>query len=429
MSELVETARSKAVEVLDRCLHDGGVNASAPLGDFLGYHGVWARDSMITCLGMSLLGEERFVAALKNSLTTLRDNQTETGHIPVNVMAETGKPGKQGLPGPIDSNAWYVIGHWYLYAITGDTAFLKESWLSIDKAIFWLRCQDNSDTGVIYSPESSDWMDIFAYRGNVFYDNILYWASLFVAGPLGEACGEDGFQYPALADFVRDRIDLRFWLERRIMGSARPEDAVTAREGRILDVCDQWLREYQMHRSHLEGRPYYLAWLDMHDCAHHFDTFGNVLAVLFGFAKHFGHEESILDYIRDHGVAEPYPIKSIHPPIYPGDPTWRDYHFRNNFNIPYCYHNAAIWPFMGGLYVAALVRAGRMEEAGKALVKLAEMAQLGRYEGWEFNEWFHGDRGAPLGFPRQAWSASSYILAYECVKAGEVPYIQSTFPA
>ena len=32
-------------------------------------------------------------------------------------------------------------------------------------------------------------------------------------------------------------------------------------------------------------------------------------------------------------------------------------------NLPHYYHNGGIWPFIGGFYVAALVKAGRLKEA------------------------------------------------------------------
>jgi len=64
-----------------------------------------------------------------------------------------------------------------------------------------------------------------------------------------------------------------------------------------------------------------------------------------------------------------------------------------------------------GFYIAALVKASRIAEARKQLVKLAELIHLGQEKEWEFNEWCHGRTGKPMGYLHQAWSAGMYIFA------------------
>jgi glycogen debranching enzyme len=73
------------------------------------------------------------------------------------------------------------------------------------------------------------------------------------------------------------------------------------------------------------------------------------------------------------------------------------------------------------LYVAALVRAGHLEEASHVLELLAQTNKEGRDHEWEFNEWFHGVSGKPSGSPDQGWSAGMYMYAYNCVKEGREP--------
>ncbi len=92
-----------------------------------------------------------------------------------------------------------------------------------------------------------------------------------------------------------------------------------------------------------------------------------------------------------------------------------------SLNLPDQYHNGGIWPWVGGLYVAALTRAGRLDKAGECLAKLAQANQLGRQNEWEFNEWLHGVSGEPRGSADQCWSAGMYIYAYTCVKQGREP--------
>ena len=58
-------------------------------------------------------------------------------------------------------------------------------------------------------------------------------------------------------------------------------------------------------------------------------------------------------------------MRAIYPPVEPGDPDWRDYY--GTLNLPNHYHNGGIWPFLGGFYVAALVKMERLCGSGSSL--------------------------------------------------------------
>lgn len=95
--------------------------------------------------------------------------------------------------------------------------------------------------------------------------------------------------------------------------------------------------------------------------------------------------------------------------FYPGvdrhlNPRWR--------NPPHCYHNGAVWPFVGGFHVASLALAGRPQEAGGLLEGLAG---ANRVADWGFHEWLHGETGEPAGAPQQTWNAGMYVLAWNGV--------------
>jgi glycogen debranching enzyme len=49
--------------------------------------------------------------------------------------------------------------------------------------------------------------------------------------------------------------------------------------------------------------------------------------------------------------------------------------------------------------------------ARRELVKLAKLCALGVSQEWEFNEWYHGVTGRPMGKAYQTWSAASFIRA------------------
>jgi glycogen debranching enzyme len=117
----------------------------------------------------------------------------------------------------------------------------------------------------------------------------------------------------------------------------------------------------------------------------------------------------------------PRPVRALYPPINPGERDWRDYYRVRNLNLPNHYHNGGAWPFIGGFYVAALVQAGRLQEASSQLDNLTSMVRAGKTREWGFNEWFHGLSGEPMGYDGQSWSAALYLFAQEAVRRGKVP--------
>ena len=110
-----------------------------------------------------------------------------------------------------------------------------------------------------------------------------------------------------------------------------------------------------------------------------------------------------------------HPIRVVGAPIEPEHPLWRRYMERHAQNLPFQYHNGGIWPFVGGFWVLLLARQGRPEEAR---AELARLADLNRINGWEFNEWFHGRTGAPMGMPGQSWNAALFLLAEASLDRG-----------
>lgn len=138
-----------------------------------------------------------------------------------------------------------------------------------------------------------------------------------------------------------------------------------------------------------------------------FDCLGHLMALLAGIAGD-SQAARIFDIIDRHDLAV-FPMRALFPPVKEGDPDWRDYY--GLLNVPHHYHNGGVWPFIGGFYVAALVRSGQLERAGEALSRLAGLNRTG-----EFNEWHHGATGEPMGVRDQAWSSGMYIYAYQCVR-------------
>jgi glycogen debranching enzyme len=402
MSTLVETAFEKARGILTSECSPIGLMASPE-----GYPHVWARDSVITSLGAVLLPEHR--DCLRRSLETLASQQSELGAIPNNVSVATGRLDHTNA-GSVDSNLWFIIGHYLQFQTFGDTEFLRAHWASLEKALLWLRYQDSNGCGLLEVHEAADWADLLANRFNILYDNVLWYASLRAMAALARALGVEGARYDALANDVRHKIRIVLWVG--------PENA--DEWGATCPGHTEWKHTLSQVDPVLVKRPFFLPYVAFRDFGDYCDVFGNLLAILFGVANP-AQVKRILDYLHQVGIAEPYPVRVLHPVIHPGNKDWREYYRNNNLNLPDQYHNGGIWPFVGGFYVAALVKAGRIEEAARQIEKLAAVNRLGIDAEWEFNEWCHGQTGRPMGYPHQAWSAGMYVLAYRAVREGQLP--------
>jgi len=426
---LIEEAYGHALEILRRCVTPHGFRASGLLP---GYPQVWARDSMITGLGAVLSGEAELLAAFRASLDTLGSHQSELGLIPLNVHPETGECSTENA-GAVDANLWFILGHYYHTLRTGDLAYLRANWRRLELATLWLRYQDMNDCGLLEVPEAGDWMDLLAVRYNVLYDNVLYGAALKAMDAMAQACRESGDQafavsgQPALGATSEDlrlgdhcgadvfeRINLLMWIDRCWVPAHFAEHLERLEAMRL-----EWYMLYH-NVGTISSRPFYLPYVAFREFGDYCDTLGNLLAVLTGLADEH-RADHIMRYLYQVGMAHPAPSKAIYPPIYPGNPDWREYYRSRNLNLPHQYHNGGIWPFVGGFHVAALVRMGWMTEATNLLGDLAAANRLGVHEEWEFNEWLHGESGHPMGYPFQAWSAGMYIYAYHAVRSGEIP--------
>ena len=369
---LVEEAYAKAKDVLDKCSTPNGIFASP-----VQYNAVYARDALIASLGGLISGEERFARQWLKTMYTLMDRQSPTGQIPncVDVFIPS-RPRIVAL-GAADASLWFALSLAYAERLLGSYPQFHQS---AARAMFWLKYQDAHEDGLIEQQEATDWMDIIANRGHVLYTNALYFAALEIRG---------SFRRSRL---VREAANCYLWSDE--LGYFRP-----------------W------------------SWKQEH--ADWFDTAANCFAVAFGLADE-EQTESILDYIATHNLDEPYPVRTLHPPIQPGDKDWREYYrTEHDLNLPDQYHNGGVWPWVGGLYVAALVRGGKLDRAQIALRGLALAGKQGREREWEFNEWIHGITGEPRGSADQAWSAGMYVYAYHCVKEGREPFyemLQSTEP-
>jgi hypothetical protein len=422
--DLIQTARAHAERILLANSGELGL-----LGSNQAYQQVWARDSMLCGLGLWLVRNRAGPAIHARSLETLRRFQSPLGRIPHNVgmsgvsdpalIAHGGTLGQPGDPdieaedtihaGCVDGNLWYIISRYYDFSLRNDLDRLQDAWPSLEKALLWLRYQDSNECGLLEVHEAMDWADLFANRYNVLYDNVLYFAAWQCMGQMAAALGIEAESYFATAADVCRKINTLLWV-----GPEEKTDYGWLRANR-----KEWLYPRRRVETELVERPFYLPYMGFREYADRFDTLGNLLAILFGVSDR-QKADKILDYTHGCGLDEPFPVRAIYPPIRPGEKDWREYYRVRNLNQPHHYHNGGAWPFIGGIYVAALVQAGRIDIARRQLDQLTQMVQLGKRAEWEFNEWFHGLSGHPMGYAGQSWSAAMYLFAADAVEQGQL---------
>jgi len=415
--KLCDEAHDEALKVLRGSSHPLGMKASAKLH---GYPQVWARDSMITLLGATCIKDPKIKNSLKSSFNILAKEQSPLGLIPNNVDVKTLKPNFQAYA---DGGLWYVIGNAFFFKQTNDKKFLNKNYSVIKKVLKWYEYQDVDQTGLINMAEATDWEDLFAVRGKGLYVNILYYLALKNSSFIAEQLGDNEFsnKYKKKADEVRSLINNYFWYNgdthtkcyvKFITSHAKINFGTESYN--YNDLINLVKKCILPCKTILQNDTYYLPYITFRDFGEWYDSFGNLLAILSGIADK-NRSRSLLNFIKKNNLANPYPIKSIYPPITVGEKDWKNYYQSGNLNFPHQYHNGGIWPFLGGFYVVALVKMKEYSEAKKALRSLAQLNKLGKESSWEFNEWFNGKTNKPMGKVEQAWSAGMYLYAYEAV--------------
>jgi glycogen debranching enzyme len=409
---LIEETRERAIEVLRRCVTPSGFRAS---GLAAGYPQIWARDNGIIFLGAVASGDPELIGAGRAALETLGAHQSQRGLIPLNVHPDSGYVSTENA-GAVDSNLWFILGHYLHFRSTGDQAFLLRHWPTIDRALRWLEYQDMNECGLLEIPEAGNWMDLLSVRYNTLYDNALYYGAALAHQQMARQLGQLPHAHQLVVDAagIHERLNLLLWIDRCWVA-----EHFAAQLERLKSFRLEWYMLYH-NIGTISSRPFYLPWVAFREYGDWCDSLGNLLAILTGLTD-WHRTEHILRYMLQVGISEPFPTKAIHPPIYPGESNWREYYRSRNLNLPHQYHNGGVWPMIGGFHVAALVRHSWRSQAERSLHALAEANRQGLDGDWEFNEWLHGASNHPMGYAQQAWSAAMYLYAEHAVRSGQLP--------
>jgi len=266
--------------------------------------------------------------------------------------------------------------------------FLDEA---VQKALTWMEYQSPTDRCLVAQQPTSDWRDEQWVTGYGLYVNTIVYSYL------------------------------------RLLG--RYERAENLRREMSRFTITPGETQHQVHEGlALRHKPYYAFWSYKVHSSDRFDLLGNSLAILSGIAsasravKMISWIEKECAAMRERGELAVDLPPNFFPYIQPEDPDW---HARYSiYNNPGEYHNGGIWPFICGIYVAALVSARKYTLAGEKLMALTRCIRISGSGDLDFgfNEWLKAQDGKPMGQDWQTWSAALYLYAAKCVEEKRTPF-------
>jgi hypothetical protein len=378
-TDLLDACYRRSLDLLRRNATAAGILASSRTEKAVGRHyaSIFGRDAAICALGMVAAGEPDLIECARAGLLTLARHQAPNGQIPKYVKPEVGEV-DFWYTGCIDATLWWLIAVDYFDRMVPNRPIGGELAPRTALALRWLECQEHQVWYLLQQNEASDWADIMPRSGFVLYTNALwFWVKKL-------------YDLPTAQD-TRDYANLLFFP----FGPTVPEQ----RRARLL-------MHYIRNRARLT--PFFLSFVNFSIWGEEVDLFANILAPLVGLAdaSHGGRIAAALTAME---ANSPWPVRVVGTPLEREDPLWRLYMQRHRQNLPWQYHNGGSWPYVGGFWVMLLARLGKTDDAWRELEKLA---MANRVNDWEFNEWFHGRTGEPMGMSGQSWNAALFILAY-----------------
>jgi hypothetical protein len=350
-SETVLEKEEKARAVIEACRRENGFNASTQL-----YHQLWLRDLVYSEDTLLRLGYHQDV---ENHLSEFIKLQRRNGQMPTVIDFSASKLIRQRFQRcSSDAEILFVIGM-HKYAAVAGNKFFEENVEAVKSCVAFLESKLDEHRLI----PGMDWRDAMpVYIGKCLLANQMLLADMY------ELLGNS-----AVSNLVKENVNRLFYLEEL---------------GWYADAA-YW------DGSELKQD-------------HHFDCFGNALAILNGTAS----EKVSKGFLRGFDVAKtPFGYRNI-TPYYEFDrekalATWYRT-CRVPFGVflrnrPGKYQNSAIWPFVEISVIDALKKMGAEAEAEATSSRLIE--RVG------FNEYYDPTTGAPEGSEGQLWTAAATLSA------------------
>lgn len=399
MQELIDQAHQKSIELLRQNSSPHGYLA-APLNlTKPSYASLFGRDTSICALATLDSTDPQLAQTAVISLDTLRQARSNLGQIPFRADPQTGYR-DFWFPGNLDSTLWWLLASLRLVQLYPQ---LADTWKpDLDQSLAWLRYQDAAETGLLMQGLSADWADEMPSHGAVLYSNALWYQVLTAYNTIFPQAQPSWLNQNYL-DLFRFHFQVAFW---PYDNNKQLIDQVT---NKALQRCITWAQ------TDLVDQPYFMQYLSRRAYGWRCDLFANTLTLLTDLPNPT-QRQSTQTYLQQLQAADPWPGRTLHPVISPGDPDWRPSLLARHQNLPHQYHNGGLWPYIGAFWVINLSQQGQSSQALTALHQLAQAAQVNN---WQFNEYFHGQTHAPLGIAHQSWNAAMYLAAHQAVFAGK----------
>ncbi|MEO1654549.1 MAG: glycoside hydrolase 100 family protein, partial [Bacteroidota bacterium] len=330
--KMSQIAFQKSLDLLRRAQAKEGFLASTTQVD--NYNRVWARDGVICGLAALLSEDESLAQGLKRTLITLKNHQSELGHIPSNVYLNGATPQVSfgGLCGRADTISWYIIGICNYAQLKGDQTFGEEMQASMQQGLRLMQAWEYNNRGLMYVPQSGDWADEYILRGYVFYDQVLrYWAMSLYADYFEDS------QVKQQVQELKGRLEKNYWTD------LNPEE-----EGDLYHV-----NAHRVFREKHGSKPYWLSAFSPGGYNDKFDLFANALALLVDLGTDV-QKQQVITFGENLRKQSPYHLlPAYYPVILEGEEGWKEllnnhkYAFRN---IPQEFHNGGLWPMVNGFW-------------------------------------------------------------------------------
>jgi hypothetical protein len=409
--DLLSTAAQKSVALLRENATPYGFRAAAENTEKPEYSFLFGRDGSLCALCLLDYPDAQLATTAVKTIEALRDARSKLGQVPFRTDLSTGYR-DFWFPGNLDSTLWWTLAALKLVQMRPK---LKESWQrDIELSLTWLRYQDVAETGLLSQGQRSDWADELPNHGAVLYTNALWYK---VISEAIATLGSSDLINSAYREQTYQSFNSVFWpYDQEKKGDAHPNKAVK--------------RAIEWARTDLVWQPYYVSYLSRRAYGRRCDVLGNILALMFGLAD-TEKEDAIVRYLLSIKASDPFPMRSLYPVIYPGEPEWQEGMASRNQNVPHQYHNGGIWPFIGGIWVAYLAGSRATARVGAQAhhknyittqfvqAEIEKLARANELNDWEFNEYLHGQFGTPMGIRRQSWNAATFLLAHQAVVAGK----------
>ncbi len=365
-----------------RTLASGGLGIRASRHAVHNYGAVFARDAIMAGMAGVLTGDAAVATGLADTLALLRAHLGTQGQVPSNVLMppEGGAPRVSfGTLAPrLDSATWFLVG--VGVAVRAGVVAAADYREPVRRVAALLDAVEYNGRHLLYVPAGGNWADEYPYDGYILYDQVLRAWGLQLAGT--------ALALPALVakgEAVGAAIAAHYW----------------------PDTPWRYAAPGDPHR------PVPLAAFAPGRTDEHADLAACALLALADVAPPLGARalDGVQALFLDAGRLPP----AFAPVIAPGDPEWpalAGYHLHGFRNRPHEYHNGGVWPVWLGWLALALVHHGRVEQAMR--LRDAVAAHLGAVAAqgiaFDFEEYFHGEDGRPLGTPGMAYTATGLLF-------------------